>query len=50
MGRIAFEANNQQDWQVVYAVLMFSAVMVLLGNLLSDILYKWANPRIELGF
>ena len=48
MGRVAFEANSEQDWQVVYAVLMFSAVMVLVGNLVSDILYKWANPRIEL--
>lgn len=48
MGRIAYEAIDEQDWNVVYCVLMLSAIMVLIGNLISDLLYKWANPRIEL--
>ena len=48
MGRVAYEAIGEQDWNVVYAVLMLSAVMVLVGNLVSDLLYKWANPRVEL--
>jgi peptide/nickel transport system permease protein len=46
MGMIALEAINERDWQVVYTVLMFSAIMVSLGTLISDILYKWANPRV----
>jgi peptide/nickel transport system permease protein len=46
MGCVAFDAIGEKDWQVVYTVLMFSAIMVLLGALISDILYKWANPRI----
>ena len=49
MGRVAYEAIGEQDWNVVYAVLMLSAVMVLVGNLVSDLLYKWANPRVELN-
>ena len=48
MGRVAFEALGEQDWNVVYVVLMMSATMVLVGNLISDLLYKWANPRVEL--
>ena len=48
MGRIAYEAIGEQDWNVVYIVLMLSAVMVLAGNLVADLLYKWANPRVEL--
>jgi peptide/nickel transport system permease protein len=48
MGRIAFEAIDEQDWHVVYVVLMLSATMVLIGNLISDLLYKWANQRVEL--
>ncbi len=48
MGRVAYEAIGEQDWNVVYAVLMLSAVMVLVGNLVSDLLYKWANPRVVL--
>jgi peptide/nickel transport system permease protein len=46
MGCVAFDAIGEQDWPVVYTVLMFSAIMVLLGTLISDILYQWANPRI----
>ncbi len=48
MGRIAYEAIVEQDWHVVYIVLMLSAVMVLAGNLVADLLYKWANPRVKL--
>ena len=48
MGRVAYEAIGEQDWHVVYAVLMLSAFMVLTGNLMSDLIYKWANPKIEL--
>jgi peptide/nickel transport system permease protein len=46
MGLVAMDAIAERDWQVVYTVLMFSAIMVLLGTLISDILYKWANPRV----
>jgi peptide/nickel transport system permease protein len=46
MGVVAMDAIAERDWQVVYTVLMFSAIMVLLGTLVSDILYKWANPRV----
>ncbi len=48
MGRIAFDAIGEQDWQVVYTVLMFSAILVLIGTLVADILYKWANPRVTI--
>lgn len=48
MGRVAYEAFQGQDWQLVYIVLLLSAVMILVSNLISDILYKWANPRVEL--
>ena len=48
MGRVAFDAIGEQDWQVVYTVLMFSAILVLLGALISDILYKFANPRVTI--
>jgi peptide/nickel transport system permease protein len=29
-------------------ILMFSAVLVLVGNLLADVLYAVADPRIRL--
>ena len=48
MGRVALDAIGEQDWQVIYTVLMLSAIFVLLGTLVSDILYKWANPRVAI--
>lgn len=49
MGRTAFEAIDEQDWNVVYSILMLSAIMILIGNLIADGLYKWANPRIVIN-
>jgi ABC-type dipeptide/oligopeptide/nickel transport system permease component len=46
MGMTAVEAIQSDDWQVVYAVLLLVSAVILLGNLLTDILYKWLNPRI----
>lgn len=37
------------DYPVVMAVLLFSAVLVILGNLLADLLYAVVDPRIEGG-
>ena len=47
MGKLAIGAIGQQDWPVVYAVLMIGAVLTMLGILFSDLLYAWADPRIS---
>lgn len=47
MGRLAFNAIFQSDWPIVYTVIMFSAILTLLGNLLADILYALADPRVS---
>jgi peptide/nickel transport system permease protein len=48
MGRLFLDSLEYRDYPVVMGVLMFSAVMVLLGNLLADLLYAIADPRIAL--
>ncbi|SNB76756.1 peptide/nickel transport system permease protein [Arboricoccus pini] len=48
MGRLFLDSLNYRDYPVVMGVLMFSAVFVLLGNLLADVLYAVADPRIRL--
>jgi peptide/nickel transport system permease protein len=48
MGRLFLDSLNYRDYPVVMGILMFSAVMVLLGNLLADMLYAVADPRIRL--
>jgi peptide/nickel transport system permease protein len=35
------------DYPVIMAVLLFSSIMVILGNLLADICYCLVDPRIK---
>lgn len=46
MGLLAFNAILQRDYPVIMAVTTFSALLTLLGILLSDLLYSVADPRI----
>ena len=47
MGRLGFEAILARDFPVILTLNFFSAVLVLLGTLVSDILYAAADPRIK---
>jgi peptide/nickel transport system permease protein len=47
MGKLAFEALVARNYPVVYAVVMFSAVLTLIGYLVADILYAAVDPRIS---
>ena len=49
MGRLGFNAVLERDYPIVMAITFFSAVLVLLGMLLSDLLYAVADPRIRFG-
>jgi len=48
MGRLAFEAIFSRDYPLVLALTAISAVFVIAGNFLADMLYGLADPRIEL--
>jgi peptide/nickel transport system permease protein len=47
MGRLLFDAVFGNDWPVVTAVIMLTAFLVLVGNLLADLLYAVVDPRIR---
>lgn len=47
MGRLFLDSISYRDYPVVMGILMFTAVMVLLGSLLADLLYGIADPRIS---
>lgn len=49
MGRLFLDSIEYRDYPVVMGILMFSAMMVLLGSLLADILYAAADPRIRMS-
>ena len=46
MGLLGYEAVIYRDYPVVYTVMMFAAVLTLIGYLVSDILYAIVDPRI----
>jgi peptide/nickel transport system permease protein len=47
MGYVGYKALIARDYTVLMADLMLVAVMVMAGFLLSDLLYKFADPRIS---
>ena len=49
MGMLAVRAVNSRDYPVILGTIMVTATLVLLSNLLADLLYAVADPRIRLG-
>jgi peptide/nickel transport system permease protein len=48
MGRMAYEAILARDYAVILTVNFISAVLVLAGTFVSDLLYLLVDPRIRL--
>jgi peptide/nickel transport system permease protein len=49
MGRLFLDSLNYRDYPVVMGILIFSSILVLLSNLLADLLYAVADPRVRLS-
>jgi peptide/nickel transport system permease protein len=47
MGRLFLDSIGYRDYPMVMGILMFSAILVLLGSLMADVLYGVADPRIR---
>jgi peptide/nickel transport system permease protein len=48
MGRMAWEAILSRDYPIILTVNFISAVLVLVGTFISDVLYMVVDPRIQL--
>jgi peptide/nickel transport system permease protein len=48
IGRLAFDALFQRDYNLLLAIFFVSAMIVVIINLVADFLYSIADPRIEL--
>ena len=48
IGRLMFEALLQRDYNLLLGVFLFTAAMVVLFNLVTDVVYTIVDPRIEL--
>lgn len=49
MGQLTISSVNQNDYPVIIGVSLYVAVLVLICNLLADLLYAVADPRVRLG-
>lgn len=49
LGWQAYQSATQHDFTVVMALTTFTAVMIVLGNLIADLLYGALDPRIRYG-
>lgn len=49
MGRFYVEAANSREYSVLMAITVVTALVVVIGNLLADILYAIVDPRVKLG-
>ncbi len=47
MGQLTLKAIFARDYPIVFTVLMFTAILTLVGNLVADILYAYVDPRIS---
>jgi peptide/nickel transport system permease protein len=48
LGRLYFDSLNNRDYPVLMGILIITAVLVVSGNFLADIMYVYVNPRVRL--
>ncbi len=49
MGQLFYQSVMMRDYPTIMGILVIGAVLTLLGNLLADLLYSWADPRIRVA-
>ena len=49
IGRLCMEAVGNRDYPVIMGYTMFSCLILVCGNVLADVLYAVADPRIRQG-
>jgi peptide/nickel transport system permease protein len=47
MGSKTFEAYLNSDLPLLSVIIMVAALLTILGNLIADLLYAWADPRVR---
>jgi peptide/nickel transport system permease protein len=47
LGGITIDAVHNSDFPVIKAMTMLQAILFILGNLATDILYTWVDPRVS---
>ena len=48
MGRLFYESVLERDYPTIVALNFVTAALILIGNLVSDLLYAAVDPRVRL--
>jgi peptide/nickel transport system permease protein len=48
LGSMTFDAIQSQDFAVIRAMVFISTILYIIGLILTDISYAWADPRVRL--
>ncbi len=46
MGLLTLSSIYARDWPVVFTILMFAAILTMIGNLIADMMYAVVDPRV----
>ncbi|MCI7137310.1 MAG: nickel ABC transporter permease [Candidatus Limivicinus sp.] len=49
VGKMAVDAINMRDYPIIQAYVMWMAIIYVLVNLITDLSYRYLDPRIRLG-
>ncbi|MFW5432132.1 MAG: ABC transporter permease [Methylophilaceae bacterium] len=49
MGKLFFDSVTSRDFPVVMGILTIGSALTLVGNLIADLAYAWADPRVRRG-
>ncbi len=49
MGWLLLESIRLEDYPVVFTVLLLGAALTMIGILVADVLYIWADPRVAMS-
>ena len=49
MGKLFFDSVMMRDFPVIMGILTIGSALTLIGNLIADIAYAWADPRVRRG-
>jgi peptide/nickel transport system permease protein len=49
LGTLAYDSILRRDYPTILGLLFFAAIMVVIANVLTDLCYAWADPRIKTG-
>ena len=49
MGKLFFDSVTSRDFPVVMGILTIGSALTLIGNLIADVAYAWADPRVRRG-